>query len=52
MRVIDGVLYLNPGSAGPRRFRASVTLATLDLDGAPLQPVVHDLNGPVTRRIS
>jgi putative phosphoesterase len=26
---VDGVLYLNPGSAGPRRFRLPITLATL-----------------------
>ncbi len=26
----DGVLYLNPGSAGPRRFSLPVTLALLD----------------------
>ncbi len=29
----NGVLYLNPGSAGPRRFRLPVTLALLELDG-------------------
>jgi putative phosphoesterase len=28
----DGVLYVNPGSAGPRRFRLPVALAWLDLD--------------------
>ncbi|MBM9596266.1 metallophosphoesterase family protein [Roseitranquillus sediminis] len=28
--VRNGVLYLNPGSAGPRRFRLPVTLARLD----------------------
>jgi uncharacterized protein len=28
----DGVLYLNPGSAGPRRFRLPVTLARLRVD--------------------
>ena len=28
-----GVLYLNPGSAGPRRFRLPVALAVLDIDG-------------------
>lgn len=28
----DGVLYLNPGSAGPRRFRLPVTLALLRLE--------------------
>jgi putative phosphoesterase len=26
----DGVLYLNPGAAGPRRFRLPVTVARLD----------------------
>lgn len=29
-----GVLYLNPGSAGPRRFRLPVSLAHLSIDGA------------------
>ena len=27
----DGVLYLNPGSAGPRRFRLPITLAHLEV---------------------
>ena len=27
----DGVLYLNPGSAGPRRFRLPISLATLTI---------------------
>jgi putative phosphoesterase len=27
----DGVLYLNPGSAGPRRFKLPITVARLDL---------------------
>jgi uncharacterized protein len=27
----DGVLYLNPGSAGPRRFKLPVTLTLLDV---------------------
>jgi uncharacterized protein len=27
----DGVLYINPGSAGPRRFRLPVTVARLNL---------------------
>lgn len=39
----DGVLYLNPGSAGPRRFTLPIALATLDLDGKPLRPVLHEL---------
>ena len=29
----DGVLYLNPGSAGPRRFKLPVTVARLTVDG-------------------
>lgn len=28
-----GVLYINPGSAGPRRFRLPITVARLHLDG-------------------
>lgn len=34
----NGVLHLNPGSAGPRRFSLPVTLATLDLGAGPLIP--------------
>lgn len=41
----EGVLYLNPGSAGKRRFKLPITLATLDLEpGGPLRPVIHDLD--------
>jgi uncharacterized protein len=40
---VDGVLYLNPGSAGPRRFKLPITLATLDIGPAGLRPVIHDL---------
>ncbi|WP_040048917.1 metallophosphoesterase family protein [Caballeronia concitans] len=28
----DGVLFVNPGSAGPRRFKLPVTVALLDVD--------------------
>jgi putative phosphoesterase len=31
--VRDGVLYLNPGSAGPRRFKLPVTIARLTIRG-------------------
>ena len=31
----DGVLYLNPGSAGPRRFSLPVTVGKLDLNQRP-----------------
>jgi putative phosphoesterase len=30
-RIENGVLYLNPGSAGPRRFKLPVTLALLEI---------------------
>jgi uncharacterized protein len=35
----SGVLYINPGSAGPRRFRLPVTVARLDLAATPFQVV-------------
>jgi putative phosphoesterase len=31
----SGVMYLNPGSAGPRRFRLPITVARLDLRQSP-----------------
>ena len=31
----NGVLYVNPGSAGPRRFKLPVTLARVDLAARP-----------------
>ena len=31
----DGVVYINPGSAGPRRFRLPITVARLDLGVTP-----------------
>jgi putative phosphoesterase len=37
-----GVLYLNPGSAGPRRFKLPVTLATVEIrDGQILANIVE-----------
>jgi uncharacterized protein len=40
---IGGILYLNPGSAGPRRFRLPVTLATLEVTSEGLRPEIHYL---------
>ena len=39
----DGVLYLNPGSAGPRRFTLPIALATLELTGAAAEPRIHEI---------
>jgi uncharacterized protein len=40
---VGGVLYLNPGSAGPRRFKLPITLATLDVTAGGMQPIIHEL---------
>lgn len=40
---LGGVLYLNPGSAGRRRFRLPVTLARLDLAAEPPRAEIVDL---------
>ena len=40
---VGGILYLNPGSAGPRRFKLPITFATLELTPDSLRPVIHDL---------
>src|ERR1700744_4174723 len=42
IQTVGGVLYLNPGSAGPRRFKLPITLATLDITADDLQPVIHE----------
>jgi hypothetical protein len=42
----NGVLYLNPGSAGPRRFTLPVTLARLRLDGRICKPEFLNLLEP------
>ena len=34
----DGILYLNPGSAGPRRFKLPVSLALIFIMGKSLEP--------------
>jgi putative phosphoesterase len=42
----DGVLYLNPGSAGPRRFRLPVTVARLTVSGGAVQAEIIPLKVP------
>ena len=39
----DGVLFLNPGSAGPRRFRLPVTLGRIEVKGGELRPEIIPL---------
>jgi putative phosphoesterase len=40
----DGVLYVNPGSAGPRRFRLPVTVGRLHVTDDGLRPEIVELN--------
>jgi uncharacterized protein len=39
----DGVLYVNPGSSGPRRFKLPITVAELDIAGRSVKARVADL---------
>lgn len=41
----DGVLYLNPGSAGPRRFRLPITVALLRVERGRMEPELVTLAG-------
>lgn len=45
---LGGVLYINPGSAGPRRFRLPVTVARLDLSAHPWNLEFIDLETPLS----
>ncbi len=38
-----GVLYLNPGSAGPRRFRLPIAAAELLIDGSSIAAYIREL---------
>ena len=40
----DGVLYLNPGSAGPRRFSLPVAVAIVEVTSAGLEPRIVPLD--------
>ena len=44
----SGVMYLNPGSAGPRRFRLPITVARLDLRQSPWHVQFVELIDPET----
>ena len=39
----DGVLYFNPGSAGPRRFRLPVSIGTLEVSGSRINGKIIEL---------
>ncbi len=43
IEIRSGVLFLNPGSAGPRRFRLPICLARIDVGENGLVPKIVDL---------
>ena len=48
-----GVLYLNPGSAGPRRFKLPVAVARLKVEGAAVEAEIITINlGPETKSLT
>jgi hypothetical protein len=49
LRTVDGVLYLNPGSAGPRRFTLPVSVAELTVSGASIDARIVELPVPGKR---
>jgi putative phosphoesterase len=45
INTVGGILYLNPGSAGRRRFKLPTTLATLEVTPEGMRPEIHELGG-------
>lgn len=40
----EGVMYINPGSAGPRRFRLPIAIAVLEISGSSITPRIAQLS--------
>ncbi|MCU1287006.1 MAG: phosphoesterase, family [Acidobacteriales bacterium] len=40
----NDVLYFNPGSAGPRRFKLPITIGRITIEGDQLRPEIINLN--------
>lgn len=40
----DGVLYINPGSIGPRRFNLPITWALMEIEGKRVEARIMELN--------
>jgi putative phosphoesterase len=45
----NGVLYFNPGSAGPRRFKLPVTVGKLRIEGGAVRGEIVELRGTGSR---
>jgi putative phosphoesterase len=42
----DGILYVNPGSAGPRRFKLPISVGELMIVGSDVSARIVELGGP------
>jgi predicted phosphodiesterase len=40
----NGVLYINPGSAGPRRFKLPITIGEMRITGQSVTPRIIELD--------
>ena len=49
LRERAGTYFLNPGSAGPRRFRLPIALAEIRTDGRSITPRILELATPTVR---
>jgi uncharacterized protein len=43
IKTIEGVLYVNPGSARPRRFKLPITVAIMGSDGSKAAPEIRKI---------
>jgi putative phosphoesterase len=46
LRQRDGVVYLNPGSAGPRRFKLPISVAEFSISGTAVTARLMELHAP------
>jgi putative phosphoesterase len=46
----DGVWYVNPGSAGPRRFKLPISVGELRIDGGTVEPRLMTLGSGIASR--
>jgi putative phosphoesterase len=50
IETVGGVLYINPGSAGPRSFTLPIALATLELTSDAIRPCIHEVGKMPSRK--
>lgn len=51
VKELDGILYVNPGSAGPRRFKLPIAVGELRIAGNSITPNIAELS-PVRPRMA